>query len=59
MSHLPPAEVQRLIREKVVMAPQTTECAVPAGIFKNVGAMLNFIGYGDELTVRLCSSPGL
>ncbi len=51
MDYLPPAEVQRLIRDKVVMSPQTTECAVPAGIFKGEGAMFNFIGYGDELNV--------
>jgi hypothetical protein len=51
MDYLPPSEVQRLIREKVVMTPQTTECAVPGGIFKNEGAMLNFIAYGDELNV--------
>ncbi|MGZ5091243.1 MAG: hypothetical protein ACXWCY_14545 [Burkholderiales bacterium] len=51
MDYLPPAEVQRLIKEKVVMTPQTTECSVPAGIFKGEGAMLNFIGYGDELNV--------
>jgi len=51
MDYLPPAEVQRLIRERVVMTPQTTECAVPAGIFRNEGAMLNFIGYGEELNV--------
>ena len=51
MDYLPPAEVQRLIKERVVMNPQTTECAIPAGIFKNEGAMLNFIAYGDELNV--------
>jgi hypothetical protein len=51
MDYLPPTEVQRLIRERIVMTPQTTECAVPAGIFKNEGAMLNFIAYGDELNV--------
>jgi hypothetical protein len=51
MDYLPPAEVQRLIKEKVVMTPQTTACAVPAGIFKGEGAMLNFIAYGEELNV--------
>ena len=51
MDYLPPAQVQRLIKEKIVMAPQTTECAVPAGIFKGEGSMLNFIAYGDELNV--------
>lgn len=51
MDYLPPAEVQRLIRDRVVMSPQTTECAVPAGVFKVEGAMFNFIAYGDELNV--------
>jgi len=51
MDYIPPAEVQRLIRDKVVMAPQTTECTVPAGIFKGEGSMLNFIAYGDELNL--------
>jgi len=52
MDYLPPAEVARLIRENVVMTPQTTECSVPSGIFKEKGgAMLNFIAYGDELNL--------
>ncbi len=51
MDYIPPREVERLIREKVVLPPQTTECSVPAGIFKNEGAMFNFIAYGDELNL--------
>ena len=51
MDYLPPAEVRRLVGERIVMPPQTTDCAVPAGIFKREGAMLNFIAYGDELNV--------
>jgi hypothetical protein len=51
MDYLPPNEVQRLVKERIVMTPQTTECAVPAGIFKGEGAMFNFIAYGDELNV--------
>jgi len=51
MDYLPPAEVQRLIREKVVMNPQTTECMVPGGMFRSEGAMFNFVAYGDELNV--------
>ena len=51
MDYIPPAEVERLIREKVVMTPQTTECMVPAGIFKGEGSMLNFIAYGNELNL--------
>ena len=48
MDYIAPAEVARLIREKIVMPPQTTACMVPAGIFRGEGTMLNFIAYGDE-----------
>ncbi len=51
MDYIAPAEVDRLIREKVVMPPQTTDCTVPAGIFKSDAAMLNFIAYGNELNL--------
>ena len=51
MDYIPPAEVERLIREKVVLPPQTTECAVPAGIFKTEASMLSFIAYGNELNL--------
>jgi len=51
MDYIPPAEVERLIRDKVVMPPQTTECSVPAGVFKGDAAMLNFIAYGNELNL--------
>lgn len=49
MDYVPPAEVARLIREKVVMPPQTTECTVPAEVVKKSGTpFLNFIAYGPE-----------
>lgn len=51
MDYIAPAEVERLVREKVVMPPQTTECSVPAGVFKSDAAMLNFIAYGNELNL--------
>jgi hypothetical protein len=51
MDYIPPAEVERLIREKVVMPPQTTECTVPAGVFKSEASMFNFIAYGNELNL--------
>jgi len=51
MDYIPPAEVERLIREKVVMPPQTTECTVPAGVFKGEASMFNFIAYGGELNL--------
>ena len=51
MDYIAPAEVERLIREKIVMPPQTTDCTVPSGIFKGEGSMFNFIAYGDELNL--------
>jgi len=51
MDYLAPAEVARLIRDRVVLAPQTNECQVPAGIFRGDGSMFNFIAYGDELNL--------
>ncbi len=49
MDYVPPAEVARLIREKVVLAPQTTECAVPGEVVKKAGTpFVNFIAYGPE-----------
>ena len=51
MDYIAPAEVGRLIRERIVLSPQTTQCPVPAGIFHGEGAMLNFIAYGDEQNV--------
>ncbi len=52
MDYLPPAEAARLVREKVVMPPQTTECTVPAEVIKAApAAFLNFVAYGDELNV--------
>ena len=49
MDYLPPAEVARLIREKVVLPTQTLQCAVPGEVLKKAGTpMFNFIAYGDE-----------
>jgi hypothetical protein len=50
MDYVPPAEVARLIREKVVLPPSTTECTVPAEVVKKAGGspFLNFIAYGPE-----------
>lgn len=49
MDYLPPAEVARLIREKVVMAPGTVECTVPGEVVKKAGTpFFNFIAYGEE-----------
>lgn len=52
MDYLPEDEVRRLIREKVVMGPSVTQCAVPRGVFKDAeGGILQFIAYGDELNI--------
>jgi len=47
---VPPSEVARLIREKVVLAPSVTECTVPGEVVKRAGGspFLNFIAYGPE-----------
>jgi len=42
--------VDRWLREKVLLAPSTTSCTVPKGIFGQ-GAMLRMIAYGTELNV--------
>jgi hypothetical protein len=51
-SWLSPAEVARLIKERVVLPPSTTECTVPADVVREAGSsMVSFVGYGDELNV--------
>jgi hypothetical protein len=44
------AAVDRWLREKVLLAPATTTCTVPKGIFGE-GAMLRMIAYGAELNL--------
>jgi hypothetical protein len=49
MTWLPPSEVARLIRERVVLSPSTTECTVPAQFVAAApSAFIRFIAYGDE-----------
>lgn len=49
MTYLPPAEVARLVRDKVVLPPRTTTCTVPAEVVRRAGTpMLRFIAYGPE-----------
>lgn len=49
MDYLTPGDVQRFIKDRVVMEPSRTSCTVPP-IFKNSqGAMLQFIAYGEQL----------
>lgn len=52
MDYMPPAQVKKLIGEKVVLAPTIQNCAIPAGIFGGVeGAMVRMIAYGPELNL--------
>lgn len=49
MTWLPPSEVARLIREKVVLPASTTECTVPAQFVAAApSAFVRFIAYGEE-----------
>jgi len=55
MDYLPSNDVKQFIRDKVVMDPDTTTCAIPKGIFKESnGGMIQFIAYGDDM---YASSP--
>jgi hypothetical protein len=45
------AAVDRWLKEKVLLAPQTTRCTVPKGVFGEQGGMLRLIAYGDELNL--------
>ena len=49
MTWLPPREVARLIKERVVMPTSTTECVVPAQFVAAApAAFVRFIAYGEE-----------
>ncbi|HEU6456583.1 MAG TPA: hypothetical protein VN201_14085 [Roseateles sp.] len=48
-SYIPPAEVAKLVKDKVVLSPSTTECTVPKEVMAAApNAMLRMIAYGDE-----------
>jgi hypothetical protein len=52
MDYLPPAQITRLIGEKVILPPATQRCAIPAGIFAGAeGTMVRMIAYGPELNL--------
>ncbi len=45
------AAVDRWLKEKVLLMPKMTSCTVPKGIYREQGAMLRLIAYGDELNL--------
>ena len=54
MRFLPPSEVNRLVGERVVMPPSTTECVVPKQVLAAAGGQLLFSSlnaFGPELNV--------
>lgn len=54
--YLPNATIDRWLKERVLLQPETTQCAIPAGIFAGAGAggrnaqgaMLRMMAYGSE-----------
>jgi hypothetical protein len=58
MSYQAPAQVAKLVQQKVVLAPTVSTCAIPKGIFaKAQGAVVNMIAYGPELNVSYPERP--
>ena len=58
MDYLVPAQVKKLIGEKVVLAPNVQNCAIPAGVFGGAeGAMVRMIAYGPELNLAYPPRP--
>jgi len=57
MDYQPTGEVRKLIKERVVMPPSVIECKIPQGVFKNEGAMLQFIAYGYDLDTAYPARP--
>lgn len=48
-SYIPPGEVAKLVKDKVVLSPSTTECTVPKEVMSAApNAMLRMIAYGEE-----------
>lgn len=56
--YLPSADVDKWVKEGVLMAQKTTTCTIPKGIFaKADGGMLRFTAYGRELNVSWPEKP--
>lgn len=52
MDYLSHSQVDRWVRDKVLLPATTTQCAIPSGIFATAGgAMLRGIAYGNELNL--------
>jgi len=58
MNYLPSVDVRKFIKEKVVMNPDTTNCSIPKGIFKDAqGGIIQFIAYGEDMYASFPPKP--
>lgn len=57
MDYVPTGEVNKLVKERVVMPSSTTECKIPKDVFKDGGGMLQFIAYGHDLNLSHPARP--
>lgn len=52
MTYLSPANIEKFLKERVILPPGTQQCAIPKGAFAGVeGGMVNMIAYGPELNL--------
>lgn len=50
MTYMSPANIEKFLKEQVILPPTTRQCAIPKGIFAGVeGGMVSMIAYGPEL----------
>jgi hypothetical protein len=56
MNYLTNSDVQRFIKEKVVMSAGTTSCTLPP-VFKDVAGAIQFIAYGEEMNIIFPPKP--
>lgn len=58
LNYLPPAQIDRFLKEKVILPAGVQQCAIPKGIFAGTdGAMSNMIAYGQELNLSHPPKP--
>jgi hypothetical protein len=57
MDYVPTGEVNRLVKERVIMPTSTTECKIPKDAFKDGEGMLQFIAYGHDLNLSHPPKP--
>lgn len=64
INYLPGTNIEKWLKQKVLLAPSTTRCAVPQGIFKSTGkqgqagmAALNMVAYGPETNITWPEKP--